>query len=445
MSENIIEVKNLTKVYEEGEILAVDSIKFNIRKGEIFALLGPNGAGKTTTISMLSTLLEPTEGTAIVNSHNVQEESNMVRKSIGVVFQEPSLDTELTGRENLELHAVLYGMKKEERNEKISEVLELVDLQDRADNFVKNYSGGMKRRLEIARGLIQTPKILFLDEPTLGLDPQTRRKIWEKIKELNSGPLEMTILITTHYMEEADELADRICIMDHGKIIALDTSQNLKKKISGDIIDIEFEKVESNKKLEDLSEELRGLEGINKISLGTTDEEGQTMEQNFNIPKNMPNVNPEMVRRRIRETLSNPEKFIKALKKFPMTSQFFLNAPFERKKQVAEMFRENEKIDELPEIIKEEIQKLLSGKIKSTETKTKSGISISCEKGGKCLPEIIQIISKFDKLEIKEVHMHNPTLEDVFLFYTGKEIREETSNGTKNIKKFIQMRQLRKK
>lgn len=444
MSENIIEIKNLTKIYDEGEVLAVDNISFNIKKGEIFALLGPNGAGKTTTISMLATLLEPTKGEAIVNSHNVQEESHMVRKSIGVVFQEPSLDTELTGRENLELHGVLYGMKKGEREEKIKEVLKLVDLQDRADTFVKNYSGGMKRRLEIARGLIQTPAILFLDEPTLGLDPQTRRKIWEKIKELNNGPLKMTILITTHYMEEADELADRICIMDHGKIIALDTSQNLKQKISGDIIDIEFEKVENDELLEKLSNSLEKLDEVKKISLGMTHDKGKNIEQNFKMPKNMPNVNPEMIKRRMRETLSDPDKFIKAIKRSPMGSQFFLKAPLETKKKVADLFDDNEQIEELPEVIKEEIRRIQKGEFQTPE-ESKSGISISCENGGKALPDIIQTINEYNNLTIKEVHMHNPTLEDVFLFFTGKQIREESSDASKNIKKFIQMRQLRKK
>ncbi|MFX0142891.1 MAG: ATP-binding cassette domain-containing protein, partial [Candidatus Hodarchaeota archaeon] len=249
MTENIIEVKNLTKIYEEGNVLAVDDISFNIRKGEIFALLGPNGAGKTTTISVLATLLSSTEGDAFVNNYNVMNDSDKVRKSIGIVFQEPSVDGEMKAWENLELHAILYGMPKKERQEKIKEVLKLVDLDDRADTFVKNYSGGMKRRLEIARGLLHEPKVLFLDEPTLGLDPQTRRKIWDKIKELNKSDSKITILITTHYMEEADELADRICIMDHGKIIAMDTSENLKKQLSGDVIDIKLEELNDRFKI----------------------------------------------------------------------------------------------------------------------------------------------------------------------------------------------------
>ncbi|MCK4239166.1 MAG: ATP-binding cassette domain-containing protein [Candidatus Lokiarchaeota archaeon] len=237
-SENIVEVKDLVKIYKDGNVKAIDKISFTVKKGEIFALLGPNGAGKTTTLSVLATLLNATKGATFVNGYNVAKDPDKVRKSIGFVFQEPSVDGEMKGWENLELHAVLYGMPKKERQVKIQEVLKIVDLEDRANTYVKNYSGGMKRRLEIARGLIHEPKVLFLDEPTLGLDPQTRRKIWEKIKELNKGDLNMTILITTHYMDEADELADRICIMDHGKIIVMDTSENLKKQLSGDVIDI---------------------------------------------------------------------------------------------------------------------------------------------------------------------------------------------------------------
>jgi len=176
-----------------------------IKEGEIFGLLGPNGAGKTTFISMLCTLLKPTSGTARVNGFDIIKQQAEVRKSIGIVFQDPSLDNRLTGRENLEMHAGLYGVPKTERKKRIEEVLELVALSERADDLVRNYSGGMKRRLEIARGLIHYPKVLFLDEPTLGLDPQTREHIWEYIKKLAERE-HITVLITTHYMEEADAL-----------------------------------------------------------------------------------------------------------------------------------------------------------------------------------------------------------------------------------------------
>jgi ABC-2 type transport system ATP-binding protein len=441
LSENIIEVKNLTKIYEEGNILAVDDISFSIHKGEIFALLGPNGAGKTTTISMLATLLFPTKGEALVNSYNIQKEPDLVRKSIGIVFQEPSLDSEMKGGENLELHGILYGMPKKQRREKIKEVLELVGLEDKANAFVKNYSGGMKRRLEIARGLLHEPKIIFLDEPTLGLDPQTRRKIWEKIKELNNN-LKITILITTHYMEEADELADRICIMDHGKIIALDTSENLKKQISGDIIDIQFERFEDKTKIPMIITQLRELQGIKNLSFGNLKDQEEEIPMNLNLPKNMPNANPEMIRARIRETISDPNKLLSAWKKYPMAIQMFLNAPLEMKKRIANLFTD-EQLNQIPEEIKEEIVKIRKGEIMELENETEPIISISCENGGKCLPQIIQKINN-SNLTIKTVNMHQPKLEDVFLHFVGRAIREESSDRAKGIKQFIQMRQLRK-
>ena len=440
MTENIIEVKNLTKIYNEGNVLAVDNISFEIQKGEIFALLGPNGAGKTTTISMLATLLTPTEGEATVNTFNIRKDSKSVRKSIGIVFQEPSLDSDMKGRENLELHAILYGMPKTERRDKINEVLKLVNLEDKADLFVKNYSGGMKRRLEIARGLIHKPEVLFLDEPTLGLDPQTRRKIWEKIKELNQ--LNITILLTTHYMEEADELADRICIMDHGKIIAMDTSENLKKKLSGDIIDLEFEKIENRIEFPQIFPEIMKIEGVRNISLGDSKNNQETMPMNINLPANMPNINPEMIQARMREIMSDPKKLLNAWKKFPMATQMFLDAPLEAKKQIAKLFDDN-LLEQVPDSIKTELIKIKKGNYFKEDTDFEPKISISCEDGGKQLPLIIQKINK-NNMKIKNVNMHRPTLEDVFLFFTGDAIREESSNRIKNIKKFIQMRQLRK-
>lgn len=229
---DIIEVKNLTKKF--SHLTAVDGISFSVKKGEIFGFLGPNGAGKSTTISMLATLLEPTKGEAKVNGFNVAVNRNEVRKSIGLVFQDPSLDDRLTAEENLKFHARLYGVSKEDYKKRIEEVLDLVELKDRRNDIVKTYSGGMKRRLEIARGLIHYPAVLFLDEPTLGLDPQTRLHLWEYILKLKREK-EMTIFMTTHYMNEA-EYCDRIAIIDRGKIVALDTPANLKKKIGGDII-----------------------------------------------------------------------------------------------------------------------------------------------------------------------------------------------------------------
>ena len=441
MTENIIEVKNLTKIYEEGNVLAVDDISFTIKKGEIFALLGPNGAGKTTTISILATLLSSTEGKALVNNYDVDKDSDKVRKSIGIVFQEPSVDGDMKAWENLELHAILYGMSKKERQEKINEVLKLVDLEDRANTFVKNYSGGMKRRLEIARGLLHEPKVLFLDEPTLGLDPQTRRKIWDKIKELNKSDSRITILITTHYMDEADELADRICIMDHGKIIAMDTSENLKKQLSGDVIDIQLEEIKERFKIPMIINQVKEIPGVKNVSLGTS-EGNQPIMPNIQIPKGMPNISPEMIQARIRETLSDPKKLIMAWKKMPMTTAMFLNAPLPMKKQIAEMFDEK-LLEEVPDNIREELIKVKKGELEESEVDSVHSISISCENGGKQLPMIIQKIGE-NGLKIKTVNMHQPTLEDVFLHYVGTSIREENSNHTKGIKKMIQMRQLRK-
>jgi ABC-2 type transport system ATP-binding protein len=229
----IIETKNLTKKY--GQLTAVDGLNLQIEEGEIFGLLGPNGAGKTTTLMMLTTLVTPTSGQALVNGFDAAKEPSKVRKSIGIVFQDPSSDDILTGYENLKLHGMLYSMPKVLREKRIKEVLALVDLTDRKDDIVKKYSGGMRRRLELARGLMHHPKILFLDEPTLGLDPQSREYIWKYIEDLAEKE-KMSVVITTHYMEEADQLCNRLAIIDRGKISALGTPEELKKVIGGDIV-----------------------------------------------------------------------------------------------------------------------------------------------------------------------------------------------------------------
>jgi ABC-2 type transport system ATP-binding protein len=228
-----IKITNLTKKY--GDLVAVDNLNLTIKKGEIFGLLGPNGAGKTTTLMMLSTLLKPTSGNSIVNGFDIISKPSRVRDSIGMVFQDPSSDELLTGYENLKLHALMYNVPMNKINQRIDHVLDLVDLQKRKNDMVKKYSGGMRRRMEIARGLLHEPQILFLDEPTLGLDPQTREHIWNYIEDL-SNKMNMTIILTTHYMEEAEKLCDRIAIIDHGKIVALDTPENLKRKMGGDIV-----------------------------------------------------------------------------------------------------------------------------------------------------------------------------------------------------------------
>ncbi|AJF60603.1 MAG: antibiotic transport system ATP-binding protein [archaeon GW2011_AR10] len=228
-----IKTVGLTKKFKD--LTAVDSVDLEIKSSELFGLLGPNGAGKTTFISMLSTTLLPTTGSATLNGFDVVREADKVRSSIGIVFQDPSLDTRLTAEENLYLHGMFYGMSAEERKERIKFVLELVDLWEKRKLEVRTFSGGMKRRLELARGLMHKPKVLFLDEPTLGLDPQTRQHIWKYIKRLNRKE-KLTVILTTHYLEEADFLCDRVAIIDFGKIVALDTPSNLKKNIRGDVI-----------------------------------------------------------------------------------------------------------------------------------------------------------------------------------------------------------------
>ncbi len=325
MVEIEVEVKNLTKKF--NGFTAVDNISFKVKKGEIFGLLGPNGAGKTTTINMLSTLLNPTSGYARVSGYDIVKERENVRRSIGIVFQEPALDNKLTGKENLEFHAMMYGMSKEERKRRINEVLELVELSDKANVLVENYSGGMKRRLEIARGLIHKPKVLFLDEPTLGLDVQTRRRIWDYIKKLNKES-NITIILTTHYMEEADYLCNRIAIIDHGKIIAMNTSKRLKDKLGGDVITFE---------IEEKADELMDI--ISKL------------------------------------------KFVKSVKKHD------------------------------------------------------NKLTITVEQGEKRIPKLIRMAQK-NCIDIKSVTLHKPSLEDVFLHFTGKTIREKEASQKDRIMEF---------
>ena len=224
----MISIKNLTKKFDK--IVAVDNVSLDIHEGEVFGLLGQNGAGKTTIIHMLATLLKPTSGTAQINGYDIIKNSSKVRKNIGIVFQAPSSDDMLTGFENLKIHSYLYGVPSELRINRIHELLKLVGLYDRKDDIVKKYSGGMRRRLEIARGLIHKPKVIFLDEPTLGLDPNSRKSMWEYIQKLVKEE-KITIILTTHYMEEADTLCDRIGFINKGKIIAIDTPQKLKLMI----------------------------------------------------------------------------------------------------------------------------------------------------------------------------------------------------------------------
>lgn len=252
---DVIEASNLVKRF--GELEAVKGVSFSVKEGEIFGFLGPNGAGKTTTINILCTLLKPTDGQAKVNGHDVIKERSQVRQSIGLVFQEPALDDYLTAEQNLRFHGYAYGIPKNVLEPRLKELLEMMELWDRRKGKINTYSGGMKRRLEIARGLLHHPRVLFLDEPTLGLDPQTRRRIWDYIHDLRKRE-NLAIFMTTHYMDEAEN-CDRIAIIDYGRTVALDTLEKLKDGFGGDVISV---------KTEDNEEAMRLLEGQYKLKPG---------------------------------------------------------------------------------------------------------------------------------------------------------------------------------
>src|SRR5579864_5517537 len=266
-SDLVIEARNVVKTF--GDIKAVDDISFEVRAGEIFAFLGPNGAGKSTTISMLTTMLRPTGGKLLLNNHDVTKEQASARKSFGIVFQDPALEEELTAYENMQIHAILYGIPKAEQSDRIEELMRLVDLWGRKDSYVKTYSGGMRRRLEIARGLLHHPKILFLDEPTLGLDTQTRNLLWDYVRKLRDTE-GMTIFFTTHYLDEAEEVADRIAIIDHGKIVATGTSKQLANQTG-------------TKTLEDAYLELTGRTVRDETSLSNNGLNVRTALRNRNL------------------------------------------------------------------------------------------------------------------------------------------------------------------
>jgi ABC-2 type transport system ATP-binding protein len=233
----MIRVQNLVKRF--GDLTAVDDVSFEVERGEIFAFLGPNGAGKTTTIKMLTTLLRPTSGFLELDGLDPTVERDEVRRRFGVVFQDPSLDQDLTAWENMEIHGVLYGVPRKERRQRAETLLKLFELWERRDALVKTFSGGMRRRLEIARGLLHTPKVLFLDEPTLGLDPQSRKQMWTHVKRLNESD-RVTVFLTTHYMDEADRVADRIAVIDHGRIVAIGSSRELKERTGTESLEDAF-------------------------------------------------------------------------------------------------------------------------------------------------------------------------------------------------------------
>jgi ABC-2 type transport system ATP-binding protein len=321
-----IHVDHLTRKF--NDLVAVNDISFEIDKGEIFGLLGPNGAGKTTTLAMLSTMLKPTSGSATVNGMDIEHNEDGVRKSIGIVFQDQSLDEELTAWENMDFHGRLYRIPGDVRRQRITGLLNLVELEDRKNDIVKTFSGGMRRRLEIARGLLHRPAVLFLDEPTLGLDPQTRNHLWQYIATLNKEH-GITIILTTHYMEEADRLCNRIAIIDHGKIIALDTPANLKDGIGGDVVTIKS---------------------------------------------------------------SDPSAIISALKE-PWVSRI-------------------EQHD--------------------------GQVTISLQNAEQHVSTIVTLLNR-DRIAIESISIHKPTLEDVFLSFTGKTIREEEADGKESMRMYHKM------
>jgi ABC-2 type transport system ATP-binding protein len=255
-----IETKSLTKSF--GDLVAVNDISFSVEKGEIFGFLGPNGAGKSTTMMIFTTLLKPTNGNALVGGFDVLKNPKQVRENIGFVQQETTVDEYLSGRENLLLQAKLNHIPKNEINQRIDEVLDLIELSDKQDEAVVTYSGGMRKRLDIAGGLLHHPRVLFLDEPTVGLDIQTRRKIWQYIKKIHTQ-FDMTIFLTTHYMEEADSLCDRIGIIDHGKIQVIDTPKNMKNDLGNEIISLV---IESNNNYDSFLLEIKKIEFIKKIN-----------------------------------------------------------------------------------------------------------------------------------------------------------------------------------
>ena len=255
-----IETKSLTKSF--GDVTAVNDVSFTVENGEIFGFLGPNGAGKSTTMMILTTLLKPTSGQALIAGNNVMTDPKKVRENIGYVQQETTVDEYLTGRENLLLQAKLNHIPKDEIDSRIDEVLDLIELSDKQNESVVTYSGGMRKRLDIAGGLLHRPKVLFLDEPTVGLDIQTRRKIWEYIKRIHDE-FEMTIFLTTHYMEEADQLCDRIGIIDGGKIQVIDSPENMKNAMGNEVISII---IEENNSRDSFLSELKNIESVNKIN-----------------------------------------------------------------------------------------------------------------------------------------------------------------------------------
>jgi ABC-2 type transport system ATP-binding protein len=386
---NTIEVMALTKVFDK-KLKAVDGISFTVKEGEILGFLGPNGAGKTTTLNMLSTLLRPTSGTATVNGHDVLKEPDAVRRSIGYVFQDTTLDIELTGRENLDFHGRLYGLDRSTRQQRIKEVLKVAQLTDRADNLVKVYSGGMKRRLEIARGLLHHPHVLFLDEPTLGLDPQTRRSIWEHILRLNQEK-KITIILTTHYTEEADYLCNRILIIDFGKIVVMETPNNLKAQLEGDVVTLIFKDPAAIPTFRRLLEKKEWVRRINVVASGNNYAAISRMMQaahgkSTDIKGAIPDI-----------------------------------------KEHAQQKPEQPVADKNIQFMGETCSKCLN---------------LLVDNGGHRIPEIVKLADE-TKIVLESVELRKPALDDVFLSVTGRNIREEEGSIVDMVRRHRIMRQAR--
>jgi len=411
MTEDIIVAEDLTKIFDKS-LVAVDHVSFNVEEGEVLGFLGPNGAGKTTTLNMLSTLLRPTSGTAIVNGHDILKEPDAVRRSIGFVFQDPTLDIELTGRENLDFHGRVYGLKRDVRQQRIEEMLEVVQLTDRADDFVKTYSGGMKRRLEIARGLLHYPKVLFLDEPTLGLDPQTRRAIWEHIQRLNQDE-NVTIILTTHYTEEADYLCDRIQIIDFGKIVALDTPDKLKARLEGDIVSLAFKDSQSIMKIRPLLEE---KDWVRRVDMVTGENNHAVMSRMMQMMRgvssggSMSRMIPEM----------GPGGMV------PEMSPS--DAVGERK---------------MPKHVQQMLARRFAGENgHHGYDEGSKRLNLLVDDGGHRIPEIVKLIDKTGVV-LESVELHEPTLDDVFLSVTGRNIRDERGSFAETMRQHRIIREAR--
>ncbi len=347
---------------------------------------------------MLSTLLKPTEGTATVNGHDILAEPDAVRRSIGFVFQDPTLDIELTGRENLDFHGRVYGIKRDIREQRIKEMLEVVQLTERADNLVKTYSGGMKRRLEIARGLLHYPKVLFLDEPTLGLDPQTRRAIWSHIQRLNQEE-SVTIILTTHYTEEADYLCNRIQIIDFGKIVAVDTPEKLKARLEGDIVSLCFKDPKVIPKVRQIFEKEKWVHRIDALRSdsghGIT---GQIMQMMRRMPRSGGGMGTMM------EGMSGSSGGRQTIAK--------------RKKEM--------------------LHDVGNGLMMHGADR----LNLLVDEGGHRIPEIVKIADQ-NGVELESVELHKPTLDDVFLSVTGRSIRDERGSMLEGFRRSRITRQAR--